>query len=218
MGEEPSDQLEDGRRRRLSTGSRRAVRVGWVGLAGLVAAVTALASGLPTTPLRSGSAPATSSASAASPYRLLSASSSSADVGSMVTPVAWQSLPAGATPPASAEVTSLRTRTSRTYLVDGGYEAVIYAGSVNYQDAAGAMAPIDNSLVASSVPGYAWQNEGNWYTLLLPSTLSAAPVTFRSAAGTFSFQLARRRRHGDRLGGVDHVRQRLARSVAHPDR
>jgi hypothetical protein len=50
----------------------------------------------------------------------------------MVTPVAWQSLPAGATPPASAEVTSLRTRTSRTYLVDGGYEAVIYAGSVNY--------------------------------------------------------------------------------------
>jgi YD repeat-containing protein len=51
------------------------------------------------------------------------------------------------------------------------------------------MVPISDSLVATSVPGYAWQNEGNWYTLLLPSTLSAAPVEFRSAAGTFSFQL-----------------------------
>jgi len=132
MGEEPSSQVEDGRQRRLSTGRRRAVRVGWVGLAGLVAAATALTSGLPTATLRSLIAPTRPGASATSPYRLTSASSSSADLGSMVTPVAWQSLPAGATPPASAEVTSLRTRTSRTYLVDGGYEAVIYAGSVNY--------------------------------------------------------------------------------------
>ena len=107
----------------------------------------------------------------------------------MVTPASATSLPAGALPPASAEVTSLRTRTSRTYLVDGGYEAVISGGSVNYQNSAGAMEPINNSLVPSSVPGYAWQNEGNWYTLLLPSTLSAAPVQFRSAVGTISFQL-----------------------------
>jgi RHS repeat-associated protein len=107
----------------------------------------------------------------------------------MVTPASVTSLPAGAAPPASAEVTSLRTRTSRTYLVDGGYDAVISGGSVNYQASTGALQPISNSLVASSVPGYAWQNQGNWYTLLLPRILSAAPVEFRSAVGTISFQL-----------------------------
>ena len=186
MGEETSSQVEDGRQHRLSTGRRRAVRVGWVGLAGLVAAATALSSGLPTFPATT---PVASHVPTTSTYRLLSASSNSSNVGPMVTPVSVTSLPAGATPPASAEVTSLRTRTSRTYLVDGGYEAVIDAGSVNYQNTAGAMVPISDSLVASSVPGYAWQNKGNWYTLLLPSTLSAAPVEFRSAAGTFSFQL-----------------------------
>jgi RHS repeat-associated protein len=107
----------------------------------------------------------------------------------MVTPASVTSLPAGAAPPASAEVTSLRTRTSRTYLVDGGYDAVISGGSVNYQASTGALQPISNSLVASSVPGYAWQNQGNWYALLLPKILSAAPVEFRSAVGTISFQL-----------------------------
>ncbi|MGH7778057.1 MAG: hypothetical protein ACREPI_12910, partial [Candidatus Dormibacterales bacterium] len=49
-------------------------------------------------------------------------------------PAGTTSTRAGAVTP-SGEVPSLRTRTSRTYLVAGGYEAVLYAGSVNYQDA-----------------------------------------------------------------------------------
>ncbi len=49
----------------------------------------------------------------------------------------------------------LRTRTSRTYLVNGEYQAELYGSSVNYQDSAGNWQPIDNSLVASTVPSYA---------------------------------------------------------------
>jgi RHS repeat-associated protein len=189
MRPDTSNQVEDGRPYRLSGARGRLVRLGWVALSGLVAATTALASGLPA----SSAAASTSVASHASTsptYKLLSASSSSGNLGSMVTPASVTSLPAGALPPASAEVTSLRTRTSRTYLVDGGYEAVISGGSVNFQASTGAMEPINNSLVPSSVPGYAWQNQGNWYTLLLPKTLGAAPVEFRSSVGTISFQLA----------------------------
>ena len=96
----------------------------------------------------------------------------------------------GSVPPAVDELPGLRTRTSRTYLVNGEYQAELYGGSVNYQDSAGNWQPIDNSLVASTAPGYAWQNKANQYTLLLPSTLSAAPVSFQSPSGTVRLKLA----------------------------
>jgi len=77
----------------------------------------------------------------------------------------------------SQEVTSLRTRTSDTYLTaSGAYQTVLSAGSVNYQDSSGAWQPIDDSLVPSAVSGYAYQNKANAYTLLLPSDLGGAPV------------------------------------------
>jgi RHS repeat-associated protein len=96
----------------------------------------------------------------------------------------------GSVPPAVDEVPGLRTRTSRTYLVNGEYQAVLYSGSVNYQDSSGVWQPIDDSLVASSVAGYAWQNKANQYSLLLPSTLSAAPISFQSPGGSVKLQLA----------------------------
>ena len=111
----------------------------------------------------------------ASPVRLSSASSGVAS---------------GSVPPVADEVPSLRTRTSRTYLVNGEYQAVLYSGSVNYRDATGAWQPIDNSLVASTVAGYALQNKANQYTLLLPSTLSSAPIAFQSPGGNLKLQLA----------------------------
>jgi RHS repeat-associated protein len=77
----------------------------------------------------------------------------------------------------SEEVLSLRTRTSRTYrLPDGSHRAVISAGSVNFRDASGKWVPIDDSLVASSRPGYAYENRANRYTVLLPADLASAPV------------------------------------------
>lgn len=67
---------------------------------------------------------------------------------------------------------------------------MLYSGSVNYQDATGTWQPIDDFLVPSTAPGYAWQNKANQYTLLLPSTLSAAPISFQSPGGSVKLQLA----------------------------
>jgi RHS repeat-associated protein len=95
----------------------------------------------------------------------------------------------GSVPPAADEVPGLRTRTSRTYLVDGEYQAVLSSGSVNYTDAAGNWQPIDNSLVPSTVAGYEWQNKANQYSLLLPQTLNSAPISFTGPGGSIKLQL-----------------------------
>jgi RHS repeat-associated protein len=99
-------------------------------------------------------------------------------------------IPVGSVPPTSAEVLGLRTRTSSTYLVNGEHEAVLYSGSVNYQDSTGTWQSIDDSLTPTSVPGYAWQNKANRYKLLLPSTLSAGPILFQSPTGTIGLRLS----------------------------
>ena len=89
------------------------------------------------------------------------------------------------------EITSLRTRTSDTYLTaSGAYQTVLSAGSVNYQDPTGAWQPIDDSLVSSTVPGYAYQNKANAYTLQLPSDLSGAPVKVTAGGQWVSYSLA----------------------------
>jgi hypothetical protein len=77
------------------------------------------------------------------------------------------------------ELPQLRTQFSRTYATRGGYEAKLYAGSVNYQDGSGAWQPIDNTLIPSTQPGYAYQNAANRYTLLLPADPSQTPITLR---------------------------------------
>lgn len=73
------------------------------------------------------------------------------------------------------ELPALRTRTSHTYLgSDGTYQAQIFSGSINYQDANGKWQPIDNTLVPSSDKGVAYQNTANHYHLQLPPTLQAS--------------------------------------------
>jgi RHS repeat-associated protein len=75
------------------------------------------------------------------------------------------------------EMPSLRTRTSLTYLnPDGTHTAHLYTGSVNYQDAKGDWQPIDDTLVASSQPGYAVENKANAYKVYLPADLSQKAV------------------------------------------
>jgi RHS repeat-associated protein len=174
------------------SGSRRRVaprltRPGVVSLtAGLLALLGSTALTTPLAHADAASAGATRSSPAGRDIRLTAASTG----GTPVRPApSAQAVAAWPVPPAADEVPSLRTRSSDTYLVNGQYEALVYGGSVNYQDSSGAWVPIDNSLVASSTAGYAWQNRANRYTLLLPAMLGAAPVAFRSPAGSVSLQL-----------------------------
>jgi hypothetical protein len=105
---------------------------------------------------------------------------------------------------ALGEVTSLRTRTSDTYRAAGGaYKTVLSAGSVNYQDSSGAWQPIDDTLVASAVPGYAYQNKANAYTLLLPPDLGGAPVKVTAGSQWVSYSLAGASGAGKVSGSTD---------------
>lgn len=89
------------------------------------------------------------------------------------------------------EMASLRTRTSDTYLTaSGAYQTVVSAGSMNYQDTSGAWQPIDDTLVPSSVSGYAYQNKANAYTLLLPADAGGAPVKVTAGGQWVSYSLA----------------------------
>jgi RHS repeat-associated protein len=91
----------------------------------------------------------------------------------------------------NGDVASLRTRTSRTYLMpNGSYQDHIFTTSINYQDQAGNWQPIDNTLMASSAaPGYAYGNRANSYQLSLPANLSDAPIKIASGSQWASFSL-----------------------------
>jgi RHS repeat-associated protein len=171
-----------GRRPEIGPGQRSLTLV-------LISALVAAGAGFVGVPApsRAGGSESPQGAPAATAYRLTAASGSGAP--SRPAPSA-QSVPVGTVPPAADEVPGLRTRTSDTYLVDGEYEALVYGGSVNYPDSRGTWQPIDDTLVPSTAAGYAWQNQANRYTLLLPSTLSGGPIAFRSPTGTISLQLA----------------------------
>lgn len=87
------------------------------------------------------------------------------------------------------ELPALRTRTSHTFLgSDGTYQAQIFSGSINYQDANGAWQPIDNTLVSGSEKGIVYQNKANHYRLQLPPTLQA-PVRITAGDAWVAFSL-----------------------------
>lgn len=90
---------------------------------------------------------------------------------------------------AGNEITAARSRNSRTFMQGGNYETLIYPGSVNYQDAKGQWQPIDDTLVSSSLAGYAFQNKANSYASAFPRSLGDSPVHFASPAGTVDFSL-----------------------------
>ena len=110
--------------------------------------------------------------------------------------------PVGGLPPAAAaaaaaarldsrnqqEVPGRRTRTSRTYQDARGYVTEIYPGAINYQGPNGAWLPIDNTLVASHMAGFAYQNKANGYSVYLPA--GAGAVRFATASGYVEFSLA----------------------------
>ncbi|TMC54270.1 MAG: DNRLRE domain-containing protein [Chloroflexi bacterium] len=92
--------------------------------------------------------------------------------------------------PVGAEKPTLRTRNSRTFS-SGGRQltTLVYAGSVNYRDASGSWQAIDNSLVKTGVPQYAFQNRANSYTVYLPADIGTAPIRIASGSSWLTFSL-----------------------------
>lgn len=107
--------------------------------------------------------------------------------------------PVGGPPPAAAmvaaksesknkqEVQARRTRNSRTFKDARGYVTEIYQGAISFQDAKGAWLPIDNTLGASHMAGFAYQNKANSYSVYFPP--DAGTVRFATASGYVEFSL-----------------------------
>jgi YD repeat-containing protein len=104
---------------------------------------------------------------------------------------------------ATGEVVGLRTRTSRTYIHDGHYEAQISAGSVNYQDTSGHWQPIDDSLVPATDPHFMYQNKANRYAVSFPSDLGSGPVRVQTSSGWIQFSLVGGSSGGSVSGDTD---------------
>jgi RHS repeat-associated protein len=87
------------------------------------------------------------------------------------------------------EVVADRSRNSRTFIRGGNFETVIYPVSINYPDAKGKWQPIDDTLVPSSISGFAYQNRANSYTSAFPKNLADGSIRFAGPAGFVDFSL-----------------------------
>jgi hypothetical protein len=91
--------------------------------------------------------------------------------------------------PVVGDYPSLRSAHSRTYPgPHGTFEARISLSPQNYRAASGTWQPIENGLVTSSDPAFAWQNRANAYRLRLPRDLQDV-VSYSTSAGSLSWQL-----------------------------
>jgi hypothetical protein len=89
----------------------------------------------------------------------------------------------------TGELADRRTRTSRTYATtDGARVTRLYTGSVNYRSG-GEWRPIDNTLLASGDPGYAFENRANRYEAQFPADISGKPVRVESGDKWIEFGL-----------------------------
>lgn len=124
-------------------------------------------------------------------------------------PQSTVSEPAGSSPP-GREIEELRTSRSRTYVTaDGGRVARLFSESVNYRDAGGGWAAIDNKLAASPVEGYAYRNKANRYAVDLPSELGSRPVRIAHDGAWVSFALEEARAAGTVEGATARYRDAL---------
>jgi hypothetical protein len=97
----------------------------------------------------------------------------------------------------------MRTRTSKTVYSHGQYVTTISAGSLNYQDASGSWQPVDNTLVPSTVSGYAYQNAANRYTVRFPGDIRSGPVHIESGSNWANFSLEGASGSGSISGATD---------------
>ncbi len=102
--------------------------------------------------------------------------------------------PVGGPPPehvergTDVEDRSRRTRDSRTFVTpEGLHRTEIYSGSIHYRDGQGQWQEIDNTLVASSESGYAYENAANSYKVAFPADLAAAPIRLSFGDAWISF-------------------------------
>ena len=80
-------------------------------------------------------------------------------------------------PQSGEEVVELRTENSRTVVgEDGNLEAQVYSGPIHYRDDENDWARIDNTLVPSERPGYAYENAANSFTVFIPDDIADMPI------------------------------------------
>lgn len=107
----------------------------------------------------------------------------SAPVGAAVTASATGPLP-------GEEIVSARTRSSRTFAAEhGALRTRFYGDDVNFEQAGGGWRGIDNRLVASGTPGYAYRNAANSWRVDLPARLEERPVRVSEGEHWVSFAL-----------------------------
>ena len=88
------------------------------------------------------------------------------------------------------EIEALRSPYSNTYeQADGSHRAEVFTEPVNYRRPDGSFTPIDNTLVPSDRPGYAYENAANSYKALFPADLAREPIRIEAAGESISFQL-----------------------------
>lgn len=88
------------------------------------------------------------------------------------------------------EVVNERTLTSRTYRnPDGSLEMDIYPGPIHYEAPDGSLEMIDNTLIPSDRPGYAFENAANAYKVFIPRDLDEKPVRIEIGEEWVSYSL-----------------------------
>jgi YD repeat-containing protein len=88
---------------------------------------------------------------------------------------------------AGSELPSLRSRHARTFVTARGTRVTrIYSGAVNYLTG-GRWEPIDNTLGASPISGYALRNRANRYSVDFPQHLGTEPVKVASNGAWVAF-------------------------------
>lgn len=84
----------------------------------------------------------------------------------------------------------LWTESSRTWLTgDGQYRSELFGSPVNYRVEDSDWAKIDTTVVPSTEPGFAWQNQAGPVTVLFPKTLGAGGVRLAADETWVSFAL-----------------------------
>jgi Concanavalin A-like lectin/glucanases superfamily len=107
--------------------------------------------------------------------------------------------------PGALELPGSRTASSTTYLnPDGSYTAVVASHAVNYRDASGSWQPIDTALVASGVPGYAYENASGAFRTLFKDDAGDGFLRFDTGGSSYMLGLqnavhASARTHGSSI-------------------
>ena len=88
------------------------------------------------------------------------------------------------------EIVDERSRFSRTYRKDDGTnESVIYESPINFRNDVDEWQAIDNTLVPSDRPGYAYENSANNYKVFFPEDLSTDPVRIENEGEWITYSL-----------------------------